>query len=99
MKDDKKDGKKTDRKGQDLAKVLPFRRAKAQEDTEALKLVRISDEIDAVILKHLEAGEVDARDLVGLLSHRLGTLMRHIDGKTELWPLCAKVVKKQARLD
>ena len=39
------------------------------------------------------------RDLAGLLSHRLGTLMCHIEGKEKLWGVCEKVLKKQAAID
>lgn len=68
-------------------------------DTEALRLMQISDEIDAVILKHIESGTVDPRDLAGLLAHRLGTLMRHLDQKSKLWDVCEKVLKTQAAID
>jgi hypothetical protein len=68
-------------------------------DTEALRLMQISDEIDAVILKHIESGTVDPRDLAGLLAHRLGTLMRHLDQKSKLWDVCEKVLKTQAAIE
>lgn len=68
-------------------------------DTEALRLMQISDEIDAVILKHIESGTVDPRDLAGLLAHRLGTLMRHLDQKGKLWDVCEKVLKTQAAIE
>jgi hypothetical protein len=79
-----------------MAKVIQFPARAA--DTEAKRLMRIADEIDAVILKHLEAGEVDPRDLAGLLAHRLGTLMRHLDQKNKLWDVCEKVLKAQAEI-
>jgi hypothetical protein len=67
--------------------------------TEAMKLIRISDEIDQILLKHLDAGDVDAKDLAGLLSHRLGSLMRHMDGKEKLLPVCLRVLKRQAAVE
>lgn len=81
-----------------LAKVirLPVR---DKREAEALRLIKISDEIDKIIIEHLESGDVDPRDLAGLLAHRLGTLMRHQDQKTVLWDVCEKVLKKQAALD
>jgi hypothetical protein len=82
--------------GQD--NVVAFRK-KSGPDKEALRLMRIADEIDAVILKHLNAETVDPKDLAGLLAHRLGTLMRHLDGKDILWDVCEKVLKKQAAID
>jgi hypothetical protein len=79
------------------------RKAKAAErtptDTEARRLMRVADDIDQVILKHLHGGEIEARDLAGLLAHRLGTLMRHMDEKSELWDVCQRVLKGQAAIE
>ena len=81
-------------------KVLEFRpTAKSKPDQTALKMLKIADEIDAVIVKHLESGDIEVRDLVGLLSHRLGTLMRNVEGKEKLLPVCLDVVTKQASSD
>ena len=82
-----------------MGKVLPFKLAAPEADSEARRLMRIADEIDSVILKHLDAGEVDPRDLAGLIAHRLGTLMRHLDHKSKLWDACEKVVKAQAAIE
>ena len=82
-----------------MGKVLPFKPVKGRRDRVAEKLVVIADEIDAVILKNLQEDEIDPRDLVGLLSHRLGTLMNHLEEKNELWFVCEKVMKKQAHID
>ena len=71
----------------------------ASLDREAQILIAISNEIDAIVLRHLQAGDVEPRDLAGLLSHRLGTLMCHIEGKERLWDVCEKVLKKQAAID
>lgn len=82
--------------------VIKFKAKEAQEtkqDLMAEKMVEIAEEIDAVILKHLQDDGVDPRDLVGLLAHRMGTLMNHLDEKSELWGICEKVMKKQARID
>jgi hypothetical protein len=81
-----------------MGKVIPFP-AKEQEDEEIMKMLRISDEIDDVILKHLNGGAIDPKDLAGLLAHRLGTLMRSIDEKSKLWDVCQRVLKKQAKID
>lgn len=69
------------------------------QDAEALRLMKVADEIDAVILHHLDQGKVDPEQLVGLLAHRLGTLMRHMDEKTELWGACERVLKAQAAIE
>ena len=81
-----------------MGKVLQFKQ-RDQVGKAAEKMVEIADEIDGVILRRLGDKDIDARDLAGLLAHRLGTLMSHIDEKSELWYLCEKVMKKQARLD
>jgi hypothetical protein len=72
---------------------------KETPDQTTLKLLKISDEIDAVILKHVQNGDVDVRDLAGLLSHRLGTMMNHIEDKEDLLPICMRVMKRQAKVD
>jgi len=90
------------------AKVLQFRpvtnkSAKSQQktapDSTSIKLLKIADEIDAVIMTHVQSGDVELKDLAGLLSHRLGTLMNHIDNKEELLPVCVNVLRRQAKLD
>ncbi len=82
-----------------MAKILPFRPQKDTETIQAEKLVALADELDAVILRHLEAEDLDPRDLVGVLSHRLGTLMRNLEEKNALWGVCEQVLKKQAKID
>jgi hypothetical protein len=82
-----------------MGKVIPFKQRQSAEERVAEKLVHIAGEIDAVILKHLQDEAIDPRDLVGLLSHRLGTLMNHLEEKSELWYVCEKVMKKQAHID
>lgn len=82
-----------------MGKVLEFKAQESQEAKTAASLVRIAEEIDAVILRNLQEDHVDPRDLVGLLSHRLGTLMNHLEEKSELWFICEKVMKRQAQLD
>jgi hypothetical protein len=81
-----------------MGKIIQFPVRDATEAS-AKQMMRIADEIDAVIVRHLDAGEIDPRDLAGLIAHRLGTLMRHIDGKSKLWDVCEKVLKAQAALD
>ena len=73
---------------------LEKRRLSAKER----KLMAVSDEIDAVILKHIEQGDIDLKTLAGLLAHRLGSFLSKVDRKQELWELCAKVAKDQAKV-
>jgi hypothetical protein len=102
------DSKSNDSKSKELGILLEFRpvnksKAKSNQknapDSTSIKLMKISDEIDALILNHVHSGDIDLRDLAGLLSHRLGTLMSHIDDKKELLPLCMNVLKRQAKVD
>lgn len=71
----------------------------SKADSTSIKLMKISDEIDALILHHVQNGDVELRDLAGLLSHRLGTLMSHIDDRKELLPVCMNVLRRQAKVD
>jgi len=85
-----------------MGKLIPFEAKKNKEgklDKEALKMLKIADEIDSVILKHID-GEVDARDVAGLLAHRLGTLMRHVNehDRKILWHIVMKVLKDQSEV-
>ncbi len=81
-----------------MGKVLNFP-TRDKKEQEARRLMAIADEIDSVILRHLDGGDVDPRDLAGLIAHRLGTLMRHLDQKGKLWDVCEKVLKAQAAID
>jgi len=85
-----------------MGKVINFpgpdSKRREASDTEAMRLMQIADEIDAVILKHLNSGAIEPGDLAGLVAHRLGNLMRHIDHKSELWDICQRVLKNQAEI-
>ncbi len=80
-----------------MGKVIQFQKpAKQTADKEALKLIAIADELDRVILKHIEAGSIDAKDMAGLLAHRLGSLVRHVQDNAKLLEVCEHVLKSQA---
>jgi hypothetical protein len=80
-----------------MGKVIQFP-AKAP-DEQTRRLLEIANEIDDIIVRHLKDGDIEARDLAGLMAHRLGTLMRHIDQKGKLWDVCEKVLKAQAAIE
>ncbi len=83
-----------------MGKVIEFKsREVKREELVTQKLVKMADEIDQVLLRHLSDKDIDPRELVGVLSHRLGTLMNHLEEKAELYYVCQKVMKKQAQLD
>lgn len=80
-----------------MGKVLPFR--KSNEDRRVAEgLLEIGNQIDGVLMGALEYG-LNPREVAGILSHRLGTLMAHLQDKDELWPICEKVLKRQAKID
>jgi hypothetical protein len=82
-----------------LAKIIPFK-PKSPIDPHALLLLKIADDIDEVIINHLSEDN-SARDIAGVLAHRLGTLMRQVTAKDReiLWHVVQKVLKEQAELD
>ena len=81
-------------------KIIPLRpTAKTKLDTSTVKLLKLADEIDALILRHVEAGDIDPKELAGLLSHRLGALMKHIENKEALVDVCVDVLRRQAAVD
>ena len=89
-----------DKKLGDSAKIIPMRpSSKTKLDTSTVRMLKIADEIDAVILRHVESGDIDPKELAGLLSHRLGTLMKHIENKDALIDVCVDVLRKQAASD
>ena len=88
----------------EVTNVIPFRKMPAtppaaKVDGETMRLLRIADEIDAIILRHLTEGTVEPRELAGVISHRLGTLMRHLEEKEKLIEACQQVIEKQAAVD
>lgn len=84
-----------------MGRVIPFpsKTDRTLRDAEAKRLMQIANELDSVILRHLDTGVIDPRDMAGLIAHRLGTLMRHVEEKSKLWDVCEKVLKAQAALD
>lgn len=83
-----------------MGKVLEFKTPEQhREETVTYKLVKMADEIDQVLMRHLSDDDIDPRELVGVLSHRLGTLMNRLEEKDELWHVCQKVMKRQAQID
>jgi hypothetical protein len=89
-----------DSKPQSGAKIIPLRpSSKTKLDSTTVKMLKIADEIDHVILRHIESGDIDPKELAGLLSHRLGTLMKNIENKEALVDVCVDVLKRQAAVD
>lgn len=75
---------------------LPLERRRLSEAEK--KILDVSDEIDALLTKHVAAGDIELRTLAGLMAHRLGALLARIDRKQELWEVCEKIAKDQAKV-
>ena len=81
-----------------MGKIIKFPAHRSQQaQLVAMKLV--ADELDDIIIKGMTEEGLEAREIAGILAHRLGSLMRSMDGKSELWDVCQKVLKKQAVID
>jgi hypothetical protein len=81
-----------------MAKIIPFPK-NLPDQRVAEKLVKVSQNIDAVILEALTDPDIQLSELTGIVAHRLGSLMRNIDERSELWPFYEQLVRKQAHLD
>lgn len=81
-----------------MGDLVKFPQKKSEE--RAMKhLLEISNEIDDIIVRAVTADGVKPRDLAGILAHRLGALMRHVEGKDKLLDVCEQVMKKQAAIE
>ena len=81
-----------------MAKILKFEKRDPQDPATA-KIMLIADEVDAVIRKYLNDETVDPNELAGVLAHRLGALLGLIDKKDDLWDVCQRVLKRQAKIE
>lgn len=81
-----------------MGEVIQLKTKKTEDELTAEKLVEIANELDSVLMKHIQDDTIDVKDLIGLVSHRLGTLLGHFENKDELWYMCEKVLKKQAHI-
>jgi hypothetical protein len=81
-----------------MAKIIPFK-PKKPNDPVAEKMVEIANEIDAILLRHLEDETIEPKELVGLVFHRLGSLINHFERKDELIDVCEGILKRQAGVD
>ena len=80
------------------AKILKFP-AKDQDIKGTMKLLKLSDKFDQIILEQLESGELSVNEVAGILSHRLGSLIRLSEQKETLFSLCRSVIEKQMNSD
>ncbi|MGE0173056.1 MAG: hypothetical protein AB7T49_09735 [Oligoflexales bacterium] len=82
-----------------MAKIIEFKKKPTTIDKQAIKLLKFADEIDAAVLRQLKDDQLDPKEVIGVLAHRLGKLLGYMEDKDELWEICRRVLKKQADLD
>lgn len=82
-----------------MGNILTFKSRQKKHDPIAIKLVRAACEIDDVLLKYLKDEQIETQELIGVVAHRLGSLLKHAENKDELWAVCEKILKRQAQLD
>lgn len=80
-----------------MGKVLQFNK-KPVKDAKTDLLIQLSDEFDAVIVDAVFDQEIDPKDVAGLLAHRLGALIRQLEGpdREKLIRICQEITQKQA---
>ena len=84
-----------------MGKVIPFQKTptKQPEGKNLNQLKGISDQIDDLIIQSLRDENIQPYEIIGLLAHRLGSLLKHFEYRAELWKVCEQVLKKEACLD
>lgn len=82
-----------------MGRIIDLDLKRAARDPIAQKLVAFSTEIDKIIVSYLYFSDIEAKELAGVLAHRLGSLLNTLERKEELWEVCEQVLKKQAQLD
>ena len=77
------------------ANIIKFP-GKEQDYKQTVSLMRIADQLDDVIIEHLEAEKLSVHEVAGILAHRLGNLIRVAEKKEELIELCESMIRKQS---
>lgn len=85
--------------GKNASRKVPTKKIEASPDGETIRLLHLAQDIDAVILRYLGDGKVEAKDIAGVISHRLGALVRHLEEREHLVDVCSEVFKKQAAVE
>jgi len=78
-----------------MGKVLEFP-PERQKDAELVRLKEASDQIDQVVLDAIRQKGIAPTEMAGILAHRLGSLIRHLDQNDALLGVCERVIKRQA---
>ena len=78
-----------------MAKVISFP-SERRLCNQLAKMKLLSDQIDELILRTMQKQDLDPQDILGVLAHRTGNLLGHMDNKKDFWYVCEKVIKEQA---
>ena len=81
-----------------MGKIIKFPGEGQQFNSEIRALKEISDKIDAIIISALNDDSIEQHEMVGLLGHRMGALLKNMENKQTLWKICKNVIKDQADL-
>ena len=82
-----------------MGKIIKFPDKIDEMTPELIRLKKVSDQIDRIIVENLEQNTVDSHEMIGILAHRLGTLLRNMEKKRELWQVCQEVICDQSHLE
>ena len=78
-----------------MSKVIPFP-IKKRIPKEIRDLKELSDAMDSLIREAVLNKNLPPYEVAGVLAHRLGTLLKNIDKKDQLWKVCEGLLKQQA---
>jgi hypothetical protein len=80
-----------------LGKVVNFK-SKQQRQEEALskKMIQIADQIDDLIVEHLNKG-MDHKEIAALLAHRLATLVRNFPDQQRVMEFVEKLMQERLK--
>jgi hypothetical protein len=81
-----------------MGRVIKFPVKSKPLDNETERLIKLSDIVDQLIIENLDQGEVEPHELAGIIAHRLGTLIRHIDvdERKQVLDVCLNILTRQA---
>ena len=83
-----------------MVKILDFpQNVTTNNSTQLDEMKNISDAIDHIIMSSLHEKGIKPNEILGLIAHRMGAILRHCDKKEELWKVCEKILKKQALIE
>ena len=80
-----------------MAKVISFP-SERRPSSQLCKMKVLSDQIDELILRSMQKQDLDPQEILGVLAHRTGNLLGHMENKKDFWSVCKKIIKDQAKI-